>query len=98
MNLCILASNTLWNIKNVLIGAETLPTTPMEARMAKKCAKCHILLDVPCTNPACDGHHNESVGEVCVYCATSERAHMRNLRKLASPLVSTLYDIGHGED
>ena len=66
--------------------------------MAKKCAKCHILLDVPCTNPACDGHHNESVGEVCVYCATSERAHMRNLRKLASPLVSTLYDIGHGED
>jgi hypothetical protein len=49
-------------------------------------------------NPACDGHHNESVGEVCVYCATSERAHMRNLRKLASPLVSTLYDIGHGED
>jgi hypothetical protein len=79
----------------MLIGAEMLPTMPLEARMAKKCATCHILLDVPCTNPACDGHHNDSVGEVCVYCATNERAH---LRQLASPLVSTLYDIGHGED
>ncbi len=66
--------------------------------MAKKCASCGILLDVPCTNPACDGHHNESVGEVCAYCATNERAHLRSLRTLASPLFSSLYDIGHGED
>ena len=65
--------------------------------MAKTCASCAILLDVPCTNLACDGHHNASVGEVCVYCATNERAEMRSLWK-PSPLVSTLDDIGHGED
>ena len=41
--------------------------------MRKKCANCAILLDVLCTNPACDGHHNESVGNVCVYCATNGR-------------------------
>ena len=71
---------------------------PHEARMPKKCAHCGIRLDVPCTNPACDGHHNESRGDVCVYCATNERTHMGWLRKPSSPLVSCLDDIGHGED
>ncbi len=66
--------------------------------MAKQCASCGILLDVSCTHSACDGHHNESVGEVCAYCATNERAHLRSLRTLASPLFSSLYVIGHGED
>jgi hypothetical protein len=66
--------------------------------LPKKCAHCGIMLDVPCTNPACEGHHNESMGEVCVYCATNERIHMRSLRKLSFPLASSLYDIGHGED
>jgi hypothetical protein len=70
----------------------------MEARMAKKCASCAILLDIPCTNPACDGHHNESVGAVCVYCATNERAHMSYLRRFASPILSTLCDIGQEEE
>ena len=70
----------------------------MAKRMANKCARCSILLDVPCPNPACDGHHNESVGEVCVYCATNERTHLRDLRQLSSPIVSTLYEFGHGED
>ena len=41
--------------------------------MRKKCASCGILLDVLCTNPVCDGHHNESVGEVCLYCTTNKR-------------------------
>jgi hypothetical protein len=66
--------------------------------MAKRCARCGILLDVPCTNPACEGHHNASVGEVCLYCATNERTTRPFLWKRASPLVSTLYDIGHEED
>lgn len=66
--------------------------------LAKKCASCTILLDVSCPNTACDGHHNDSVGEVCVYCATNARTQRRFVRTLASPLFSTLYDMGHGED
>ena len=41
--------------------------------MHKKCATCDILLDVPCANPSCAGNHNESLAEMCVYCATNER-------------------------
>jgi hypothetical protein len=48
-------------------------------RQRKKCASCGILLDVPCTNTACDGHHNESRGDVCAYCATNERENLRFL-------------------
>jgi hypothetical protein len=54
-----------------------LPRTPQEVRKPKKCAHCGIRLDVPCTNPACDGHHNDSRGDVCVYCATNERTHIK---------------------
>ena len=75
-----------------------LPRTQLEGRMPKKCANCGIRLDVPCTNPACDGHHNDSRGDVCGYCATNERTHLGSLRTLSSPLVSCLYDIGHGEE
>jgi hypothetical protein len=66
--------------------------------LAKKCTSCGIPLDVPCPHPVCDGHHNTSVGKVCLYCATNERADRRWLHTLASPLVSTLDNIGHGED
>jgi hypothetical protein len=75
-----------------------LPRTQHEGRMSKKCAHCGIRLDVPCTNPACDGHHNDSMGDVCVYCATDERTRLGSLRKSSSPLVSCLSDIGHGEE
>ena len=75
-----------------------LPRTQHEGRMSKKCAHCGIRLDVPCTNPACDGHHNDSMGDVCVYCATNERTRLGSLRKSSSPLVSCLSDIGHGEE
>jgi hypothetical protein len=44
-----------------------------EDLMEKKCVLCDILLDVPCTHPGCAGHHNDSRGDVCVYCATNER-------------------------
>jgi len=41
--------------------------------MDKKCTSCGIVLDVPCVNPACAGHQNESVGDLCSFCATNQR-------------------------
>ena len=58
--------------------------------MHKKCAICGILMDVPCTNAACDGHRNESVGEVCLYCATNERRKMLFSRALATLFFSRM--------
>ena len=74
------------------------PRPPSEARPPTKCTTCGILLDVPCTNPVCDGHGNERQGDVCVYCATHARTTHPLVRQPPSPLASTLYDIGHGED
>jgi len=62
--------------------------------MEKKCAICDILLDIACANPVCAGHHNESMGDVCVYCATNERENMDYLRTCARFLVSSLEDTG----
>jgi hypothetical protein len=42
--------------------------------MHQKCALCGMLMDVPCTHPVCEGHRNESVGDVCVYCADNEQS------------------------
>ena len=61
--------------------------------MHKKCVTCDILLDVPCSNPICDGHHNESMGDVCMYCATNEREKMPYLQKFSHPIFSSLGDI-----
>ncbi len=44
--------------------------------MQKKCPICFILLDIRCVNLICHGHHNESVGDICAYCATKERENM----------------------
>lgn len=74
------------------------PRTPPEAHPPTKCTRCGILLDVPCTNPVCDGHGNERQGDVCGYCATNARTTHHLGRQPTSPLASTLYDIGHGED
>jgi hypothetical protein len=60
--------------------------------MLKKCVACDILLDMPCPNAACKGHHTESVGDLCVYCATNEREHMPFLRMLSDLLPSSLAD------
>jgi hypothetical protein len=60
--------------------------------MHQKCALCGILMDVPCTNPACDGHRNESVGDVCVYCADNERRNSHFLREPFTVFVSSLRD------
>jgi hypothetical protein len=66
--------------------------------MAKRCVSCSILLDVPCTNMACDGHNNENRGDVCVYCATNERENRLFLWERSNPFRSSLAEIGHGED
>jgi len=62
--------------------------------MEKKCAICDILLDVPCPHPGCAGHHNESWGDMCVYCATNERENRDYLRKFSSFCMSSLADAG----
>jgi hypothetical protein len=58
--------------------------------MEKKCAICSILLDVLCTASGCPGHRNESVGDICAYCAANEREEVLLLRNLAPSLVSSL--------
>ena len=39
----------------------------------KKCLSCRIVLDQPCPNPICPGHHSDSMGDLCQYCATNQR-------------------------
>jgi hypothetical protein len=58
--------------------------------MAKKCAICTILLDVPCPHPLCPGHHNESLGTICAYCASNARAEVPFSAHLAPSILSTL--------
>ena len=58
--------------------------------MEKKCVLCHILLDVLCAAPGCPGHRNESVGEMCAYCADHQQEEVRILRNLAASLASSL--------
>ena len=58
--------------------------------MEKKCALCSILLDVLCPVPGCPGHFNESVGDLCAYCANNQREEGLLLRNLAPSLVSSL--------
>jgi len=55
-------------------------------------------MDVPCTKENCDGHRNDSVGEVCRYCATNERRNTLFARESATLFFSSLGEIGHGED
>ena len=66
--------------------------------MPTKCVRCGILMDVPCPKVNCDGHLNDSVGEVCRYCATNERRNTLFAREIATLFFSSLGEIGHGED
>ena len=59
--------------------------------MQKKCAICSILLDIQCANLVCSGHHNESVGDICAYCAANEREIVLFLH-LSPALLSSLED------
>ena len=81
-------------------GSVDVPVNQSDWRKVQgpRCRRCEILLDVPCTNPACDGHCNESVGDVCLYCATDERRKTLFAREVATLFFSSLGDIGHGED
>jgi len=72
----------------------TLQYAREEALVQKKCVACDILLDVPCANPVCGGHQNESRGDLCVYCATNEREHLLFLRPHTHLLLSSLADLG----
>ena len=60
--------------------------------MHQKCTLCGILMDVPCTHPVCEGHRNESVGDVCVYCADNERSNRHCVREPFTLFVSSLRD------
>jgi hypothetical protein len=60
--------------------------------MHQKCTLCGILMDVPCTHPACDGHRNESIGDVCGYCADHERSNRHFVREPFTFFVSSLRD------
>ena len=60
--------------------------------MQKKCAICAILLDIPCVTVACPGHRNESVGDMCAYCAANEREEVLFLRNSAVSILSSLED------
>jgi hypothetical protein len=60
--------------------------------MEKKCAICGILLDIPCLAPTCPGHHNESVGNICAYCAANEREDVLLLRNFCPSILSSLED------
>jgi hypothetical protein len=66
--------------------------------MQKKCVMCDILLDVPCSNPICEGHYNESVGDLCVYCAVNAREDVLLFHNPAPYLVSSLNDCEPGWD
>jgi hypothetical protein len=60
--------------------------------MQDKCVICGILFGIPCPNPVCPGHHNESVGDMCAYCADNEREDVVVLRNFAPSLLSSLED------
>ena len=60
--------------------------------MHQKCTLCGILMDVPCTHPACDGHRNESIGDVCGYCADHERSNRYFVHAPFTLFVSSLRD------
>jgi hypothetical protein len=45
---------------------------PPHKRRPTTCTHCGILLNVPCLNPGCAGHQNDSLGDWCRYCATNQ--------------------------
>jgi hypothetical protein len=62
-------------------------------KMPKKCTICDIILDRPCLNPACAGHHNEGRGGMCQYCATNQRAEPLYSCEVAGLFPSSLADL-----
>ena len=66
--------------------------------MEKKCVICGIILNVPCVNPACNGHQNESLGDICIFCATNQREEPLHFRNLQSLISSSLRDVDIDDD
>ncbi len=61
--------------------------------MENKCKNCGIILDILCANPACTGHQNESIGDICYYCATNQREKSLHIRNAQSLISSSLRDV-----
>ena len=61
--------------------------------MDKKCINCGIILDIPCPNPVCKGHQNESVDAICRYCATNQRDELSYMRDFPGLFFSGLGDL-----
>jgi hypothetical protein len=61
--------------------------------MENKCKSCGIILDALCMNPVCTGHQNESMGDICYYCATNQRENSLHIRNFQSSLSSSLIDV-----
>jgi hypothetical protein len=59
----------------------------------KKCINCRIVLDLPCPNPLCPGHDNDSLGDLCQYCATNQRDAWLQNRDFLDCFVSSLGDL-----
>ena len=59
----------------------------------KKCTRCHLVLDQPCLHPLCPGHNNDSMGDMCQYCATNQRDAWLQNTDLLSCLVSIFDDL-----
>jgi hypothetical protein len=66
---------------------------PSKEIMPKRCTSCSILLDVPCLNPVCEGHQNDSIGDRCRYCATNQREALLYSRDVPGLFFSSLGDL-----
>ena len=64
----------------------------------KQCTLCGIILNVPCLNPHCPGHHNASTGDICAYCATNQREKRLHVPASHGLLQSSLDDVSADMD
>jgi hypothetical protein len=70
-----------------------MPPKQPKKKMPKKCTSCDIILERPCLNPDCAGHHNERLGDLCQYCATNQRAAPLYSREVPGLFPSSLADL-----
>ena len=66
---------------------------PPKKVVPKTCTICGIILNVPCLNPLCPGHHNASTGDICEYCATNQREKRLHVPASHGLLQSSLGDV-----
>ena len=66
---------------------------PPNKVVPQKCTICGIILNVPCLNPLCPGHHNTSTGDICAYCATNQQETLWQVPASQGLLLSSLGDV-----